>query len=158
MTAPQSRIRPVGAEAAALLAELHAEAFPPDQRWGADAIALMLALPAHFALLGVDGAEPLGFVMGRAVAGEAEVLTLAVHPAARRRGLGGALMAGLLARSQQLGAQAVFLEVAATNAAARGLYGRLGAQEAGLRRRYYPDGADAIVLRLPIIRGEEPAG
>ena len=44
-------IRRVGAEAAPLLAALHAEAFPPPQRWGAEAMALLLDLPGHLAQL-----------------------------------------------------------------------------------------------------------
>lgn len=138
----------VGAEAAPLLAALHAEAFPPAQRWGAEAIALLLGLPGHFALLASEGNAPLGFVMGRAAAGEAEVLTLAVRPAARRGGLGRALMRALLAEAARLGATELFLEVAESNVAARALYTGLGAVEAGRRRRYYPDGGDALVLRL----------
>lgn len=144
------RVAPAGAEAAALLAALHAEAFPPAERWGADAISLLAALPGHFALVATAGDEPAGFVLGRAAAGEAEVLTLAVAPAMRRGGAGRALMRALCAEAARRGAEAVFLEVAEGNPAARALYAGLGAQEAGRRRRYYPDGSDALVLRLPL--------
>lgn len=140
----------VGAEAAPLLAALHADAFPPDQRWGAEAMALLLALPGHFALLAAGPGGPFGFAMGRVAAGEAEVLTLAVRPAARRAGLGRGLMQALLAEAAQQGATELFLEVAESNAAARALYAALGAAEAGRRRRYYPDGGDALVLRLTL--------
>ena len=143
-------IRRVGAEAAPLLAALHAEAFPPPQRWGAEAMALLLDLPGHFALLAAEADSPLGFVMGRAAAGEAEVLTLAVRPEARGGGVGRRLMRALLAEAAVAGATELFLEVAETNAPARALYAGLGATEAGRRRRYYPDGGDALVLRLPI--------
>ncbi len=143
-------IRRVGGEAAPLLAALHAEAFPPAQRWGAEAIALLLGLPGHFALLAAEADSPLGFVMGRTAAGEAEVLTLAVRPEARRGGLGGGLMRALLAEASAAGATDLFLEVAETNLPARALYTGLGAIEAGRRRRYYPDGGDALVFRLPI--------
>jgi ribosomal-protein-alanine N-acetyltransferase len=88
--------------------------------------------------------------MGRVAAEEAEVLTLAVHPAARRGGIGAALMRGLMAESARRGGRDVFLEVSAGNEAARALYAGLGAAEAGWRRRYYPDGSDALVLRLPL--------
>lgn len=88
--------------------------------------------------------------MGRAVAGEAEVLTLAVHPAARRAGVGQALLAALAGEAARRGASVLFLEVSERNPAARGLYGRLGAVEAGRRRRYYPDGTDALLLRLKL--------
>lgn len=152
------RVAAVGAEAAAMLAEIHTAAFPPADRWGPDAIALLVALPGHFALLAERGGEPLGFVLGRAVAGEAEVLTLAVHPLARRLGVGRALMRALMEEAAGRGAETLFLEVAEGNSAARALYAGLCAAEAGRRRRYYPDGSDALVLALPLRPcGEEAA-
>ena len=46
---------PIGAEAAALLAAIHAESFPSNQAWDAEAIALMLGLPGHFRPAGANG-------------------------------------------------------------------------------------------------------
>jgi ribosomal-protein-alanine N-acetyltransferase len=151
-------ISPVGAGSAALLAALHAEAFPPEERWGPQAIALLLDLPGHFALLATQGEAPRGFVMGRVAADQAEVLTLAVRPEARQAGCGRALMEALAAAAARQGASELFLEVAETNRAARALYARLGATQAGRRRAYYPDGADALVLRLPLTRPGATAG
>ena len=128
---------------AALLAEIHAAAFPPAESWSRDVIALQLELPTTFALLHSAG----GFVMARAVADEAEILTLAVIPAFRRQGLGRRLLGAAMTRAAVLGAAAMFLEVATTNHAARGLYVAMGFVESGLRRRYYADGTDALVLR-----------
>ncbi len=145
-------LRSVGPEAAPLLAALHAAGFPVAERWGAQAIALMLDLPGHFALLAVDGDAPAGFAMGRVAADEAEVLTITIHPEARRAGLGLALMRALADEAMRRGAAELFLEVAETNAPARALYRRLGAIAAGRRRAYYPDGADALVLRLTLTR------
>jgi ribosomal-protein-alanine N-acetyltransferase len=145
-------------EAAELLAALHEEAFPPADRWGTQAIGLMLALPGHFALLAAAGAEPAGFAMGRVTAEEAEVLTLAVHPAQRRAGTGRALMLALMAEAAARGAESLFLEVSESNAAARALYAGLGAGQAGRRRRYYPDGSDALVLRLELSRPDAAPG
>lgn len=143
-------IRAAGPESALLLAALHASAFPVAERWSGQAIALMLELPGHFALLAVEGDAPLGFAMGRVAADQAEVLTLAVHPEARRAGLGLALMQALAGEAMNRGAVELFLEVAETNLPARALYQRLGATAAGRRRAYYPDGADALVLRMTL--------
>jgi ribosomal-protein-alanine N-acetyltransferase len=132
---------------AAALAGLHAAAFPPAEAWGPDAIALMLEMPGAYGLWR-PGA---GFVLARAAGGEAEILTLAVAPAARRQGLGTALMGGALAGAASRGAEAMFLEVAAENAAALALYRGLGFAEVGRRRRYYADGADALVLRRDLL-------
>jgi ribosomal-protein-alanine N-acetyltransferase len=143
-------IKAVGAEAAALLAEMHAESFPANQAWGVSAITLMLGLPGHFGLLAARQDQPLGFALGRAQADQAEILTIAVRPGARGQGVGRALVNALLAEAAKRGALELFLEVAEPNAAARALYTGAGAKEVGRRRRYYADGADALVLRLPL--------
>ncbi|MBR0648406.1 GNAT family N-acetyltransferase [Roseomonas terrae] len=128
-------------------------------RWRAQAIALLLELPGHFALLATAGDDPLGFGMGRVAADQAEVLTLAVRPSAQRGGVGRLLMQAITEEAAGRGATELFLEVAESNVAARCLYVSLGAIPAGRRRAYYPDGGDALVLRLPLIRpGAEGAG
>uniref|UniRef100_UPI001F012A0B GNAT family N-acetyltransferase n=1 Tax=Falsiroseomonas oryziterrae TaxID=2911368 RepID=UPI001F012A0B len=116
--------------------------FPAGERWGADAIRLMLEMPGAFGLVARDG-----FVLARVAADEAEILTLAVLPEARRQGVGGALLAGAMAAAAARGAAAMFLEVSEGNAAARALYAAAGFSGVGRRRRYYPDGSDAVVLR-----------
>jgi ribosomal-protein-alanine N-acetyltransferase len=128
---------------AAAAAMLHARAFPPGEAWGESAIALMLDLPGTFGVLRPHG----GFVLARVAADEAEILTLAVVPEARRAGLGGALLAEALAGARLRGAGAMFLEVSEANQAARALYARADFVEVGRRRRYYVDGSDALVLR-----------
>jgi ribosomal-protein-alanine N-acetyltransferase len=143
-------IEAVGAEAAALMAEMHAESFAANQAWGVSAITLMLGLPGHFGLLAVRQDAPLGFALGRVQADQAEILTIAVRPGARGQGVGRALLHGLLAEAAKRGALELFLEVAEPNAAARALYAGAGAKEVGRRRRYYADGADALVLRLSV--------
>ncbi len=125
------------------LAALHAAAFPPAQAWGADTIGLLLALPGAFGLW----RDYAGLVLARMAADEAEVLTIGVAPDTRRRGHGAALLRGALAAARARGAGAMFLEVAAGNAPALALYAREGFAEVGRRRRYYADGADALVLR-----------
>lgn len=157
MSRPEPAIGPLGvpsAVAAPALAALHALAFPPGQAWGADAIALMLDMPGVFGLW--RPAE--GFVLARVAADEAEILTLGVVPAARRRGLGAALLRGAMAEARARGAGALYLEVAAGNLAALALYAGLGCVEAGRRPRYYEDGQDALVLRCALAKGEAGAG
>jgi ribosomal-protein-alanine N-acetyltransferase len=131
------------AEDAPALAALHAAAFPPAERWGADAIRLMLEMPGAFGLH-LPGA---GFVLARVAADEAEILTLAIASAMRRRGHGGALLAAAMAQSVLRGAREMFLEVSDRNIPARALYAAAGFAELGRRARYYADGSDALVLR-----------
>ncbi len=143
------RVTPAGPEAAALLARLHAAAFPDGGAWGAEAFTALLSAPGARALLaGAEGAAE-GFIAFRTAADEGEVLTLAVVPAARRRGRGAALLAAALEAMAAAGARRAFLEVAADNAAAIALYEGGGFARSGLRRRYYarPGGrADALVM------------
>lgn len=130
---------------ATLFAELHAEAF--EAPWGASAFAVILADEGT-----ILAAEPDGFILCRAVADEAEVLTLAVRPTARRSGIGSRLVREGARLAAARGARRLFLEVADDNAAALALYARCGFQPVGRRRRYYgrPDGSevDARVLAL----------
>jgi ribosomal-protein-alanine N-acetyltransferase len=129
------------------LAALHAVAFPPAEQWGAEAIRVLLGLPGGFGLL----RPGVGFVLARVAADEAEILTLAVVPAARRQGHGEALLAGAMAAAVARGAGAMFLEVSEQNEAARALYAAAGFAEAGRRRGYYPDGSDALVLKRGLL-------
>jgi ribosomal-protein-alanine N-acetyltransferase len=89
-------------------------------------------------------------LLARITADEAEILTLAVAPAARRRGVGAALVDRAMQRAAAAGAGAMFLEVASGNQAARALYERAGFIRVGRRARYYPNGGDALVLRADL--------
>ena len=130
---------------------LHAAAFDPP--WGAAEIERLMRIMGGFAVLSGGGA-PEGFILARTVADEAEILTLAVAPAFRRRGTGRALVEAVAAEAQRRGAKTVFLEVATDNPGAIALYEAAGFSRAGLRRAYYarPDArpADALVLRRPL--------
>ncbi len=130
-------VAPVGAEAAAALAAIHATAF--DRPWDADAFAGFIAQPGVLALAEGEG----GFILVRRVLDEAEVLTLAVRPSARRRGLGRRLTEAAAGRMAAAGAVELRLEAAADNAAARALYATCGFRETGLRRGYYARDAGA---------------
>lgn len=133
---------------AAILAAVHATAFPPRERWGIDAISLQLALPGVFGFLDPRG----GMLLARATGDEAEILTLAVEPRTRRQGVATALLTKALAEARRRGARSVLLEVSVNNAAARALYRRAGFVEVGRRPRYYADGSDAMILRVALPR------
>lgn len=124
------------------LAALHARCFP--DAWNAAAITALLATPGTFAFAHDDG-----FVLARAVADEAEILTLAVHPEKRGKGLGRALLQATISKARALGAKSIFLEVGVDNPPARALYAGLGFAKVGARKAYY-NGGDALVLRLPL--------
>ncbi len=131
---------------AAVMAAIHAGAFPSAETWDAAAIATLLGQPGVFGCVDTRG----GMVMARQAADEAEVLTLAVQPAVRGCGIGAGLLAAAARRAAGLGAAVLFLEVSEANGPARRLYARAGFVQAGLRRGYYADGASALVLRKPL--------
>ena len=128
------------------LAALHGACFRDAPRaWSAAEFAVLLAQPQ---VLLIPGAT--GFALGRVAGPEAELMTLAVAPAARRQGQGQALLAEFERQACLRAASEAFLEVAADNAAAIALYEAAGWVRAGMRRDYYRDGAakrDALVLR-----------
>ncbi|MDP2079549.1 MAG: GNAT family N-acetyltransferase [Pseudotabrizicola sp.] len=134
---------------AAELAAIHAACFTLPRPWNASEIKALLYSP-HVFLLSESG----GFLLGRAVAGEAELLTLAVLPTNQRRGIGSRLVQGFLAEAGSRDAKHAFLEVAAGNTPAIALYEQAGFVLAGRRKQYYsaPDGEsdDALVLSRAI--------
>jgi ribosomal-protein-alanine N-acetyltransferase len=93
----------------------------------------------------------IGYVIAHHALDEAEILNLGVAPARQRRGIGRALVQGMLALLRQQGVAKVFLEVRESNGAARRLYGALGFALVGRRRDYYRlPTEDAVVLRIAI--------
>ncbi len=78
-------VETVGPASSALLAEIHADSF--DAPWAADEFEALLASPGTQALVGLEHGEPLGFILIRTAADEAEIITLATRPQARRRGV-----------------------------------------------------------------------
>ncbi|MDB6176852.1 GNAT family N-acetyltransferase [Paracoccus sp. Z330] len=128
------------------LAALHHLCFQSAPRpWSANEFAGILETRGAFLVT-----RPNGFLLGRAIAGEAELLTLAVDPRHRRLGTGAILSTEFAARARNQGAETAFLEVAADNIAARSLYQRMGWTESGRRRDYYGAGRDALTLRLEL--------
>jgi [ribosomal protein S18]-alanine N-acetyltransferase len=133
------------------LADLHARAFAgtPPRPWSAAEFA---GLMAHAATVMVHA--PQGFALGRCLGEDAELLTLAVAPEARRQGRGAALVLAFEAEARAQGAQRVVLEVAESNAGARGLYARLGYAAVGRRPGYFRrrsgTAVDGLVLAKPL--------
>jgi [ribosomal protein S18]-alanine N-acetyltransferase len=83
----------------------------------------------------------------------ADVQTIAVVPEFEGKGIGSAILTELLDEAQRRGATEVLLEVRADNPRAQALYVRFGFEQIHVRRRYYRDGTDALIMRLTLTEG-----
>jgi ribosomal-protein-alanine N-acetyltransferase len=123
--------------------------------WGEEAFATYLSNGNSLCLVAQQGEGPDGFIVARAAGGEAEILNIAVAEAARRRGVGGALVRASIAWSvERHAAEVIYIEVAEGNRAARAFYHQLGFTAFGRREQYYRHGRDrpeaAIIMRLAL--------
>jgi ribosomal-protein-alanine N-acetyltransferase len=142
-TAPAlSEARPADAAA---IAALHKASF--QRGWGEEEVYSLLIDKNVIAHRAVTGRVMAGFILSRLAAGEAEILSIAIAPKQRGRGLSRPLLDLNLRRLAGLGARTVFLEVDENNAPARALYRRAGFADVGRRKSYYQSGANALVLR-----------
>jgi len=143
------RLEPAHARVAGAL---HRQSF--DAPWSDEAFAKLLEQPGVAGLMW-PASDPKGFILIRAVADEAEILTLAVAPAHRRQGIAADLLNEACRMLRAGGTHRLFLEVAADNAAARALYISYGFAVTGRRARYYDRGdapkADAIIMSLDLV-------
>lgn len=134
------------------LAALHKACFTMPRPWSETEFAGLLSLKDVFLTIG----EGPSFALGRVVAGEAELLTLAVAPSAQGRGLGRAALDAYESDARALGGEVSFLEVAEPNTTAITLYLSHGYTESGRRHAYYSgangEKADALVLSKPLKR------
>ena len=84
------------------------------------------------------GREVVGYCVLSHAAGETHLLNLCVRPESQRQGVGEKLLVHLTALARRHDAEIIFLEVRVSNAAARSLYDKMGFNELGTRKDYYP--------------------
>jgi len=138
------------------IAEIHSLSFR--HNWNIEEFARMKAQDGNIVLVARRSSPygtrtPLGFLVLRLAADEAEVITIAVHPRQRGRGIGKRLMEAGLFRLYGERCRHLFLEVDAANESALLLYRSLGFKEVGQRKGYYGDsGGDgtALVMRVDL--------
>jgi ribosomal-protein-alanine acetyltransferase len=121
--------------------------------WSPALMRAELSAAHSYYLVAEDHGEIVAYAGLRAVAGatDADIQTIAVAPAARRLGLGRALMVAMIGEATRRGARQVFLEVRDDNPNAQRLYDSLGFHPIAVRQHYYqPDDVDAIVMRLDL--------
>jgi ribosomal-protein-alanine N-acetyltransferase len=126
-------------------------------RWGPNAVQRALRDRATNIAVARDGDGTLvGFGIMKYADTEAHLLLFGVVPAARRRGVGSALLEWLEATAATAGIELVFLETRAGNDGARAFYGRLGYRELSLLRGYYRGQEDAIRLGKDLTAAARP--
>ena len=155
--APQtkSRIRQATSFDASLLAALHKACFDnaEGEAWSDSAMTQFIVSPSTVTLLatiGPNSAEPIGFVIARKAADEAELLTIGVLADYRKTGFGGSLLRQAMLDLKAAGARALYLEVDDTNHPALALYRRHGASVVGSRPGYYENGSNAAILQVDL--------
>jgi len=138
------------------LADIHASTFT--HPWNPDEFGRLMAQDGVMILTARRSSpygtrNPLGFLILRTVADEAEVLTIAVDPRHQGRGIARKLMQEGLFRLYGERCSHLFLEVDAANTAALNLYRGLGFRQVGERKGYYRSGegdGTALVMRIDL--------
>ncbi len=126
-------------------------AAPEAAAWSSAALADSLEHYPSYFLVGWQGEELSGFISGRKVVDEGEIMNLAVRPHSRRQGVGKALVKSLLKLFAREAVHKVFLEVRESNGQAIAFYQELGFRQAGRREGYYRDPVEgALILSVRI--------
>jgi [ribosomal protein S18]-alanine N-acetyltransferase len=144
-------VRLAGAADAPELSQVHCASFA--EGWSSSDFVTWLSRPDSFAALSLRERDAVAFGLVLAAGDEAELLTIATRPDARRRGLGREILQALDEEARRRGLRRWVLEVARNNVAALGLYKSCGFVEIGVRKAYYPQGeerVDALVLAGPV--------
>lgn len=89
---------------------------------------------------------PVGFITYSVSVDTADLQDVFVLKDYRKRGIGGALVKEFIFGAQEKGAEKLFLEVRESNTVAQKLYLSTGFTKLSIRKKYYSDGENAIVL------------
>ena len=150
MAAPRPEIRPFRLWDLGRILEIERASFPREA-YEAALFRELYRDCGQFFLVARLGCRIAGYVVTSVAGGEAELVSIAVDPAYRNRGVAGALMRRTLAALRRRKVAALRLMVRPGNAAAVAFYRRWGFQRTGYARHYYDDGGAAVrmTLRFP---------
>ena len=143
------------------LSEIQAmlQSSPEAAQWTPDSLLEIFMKNTRYFFIASENQKVTGFTAGRTMLEEAEVLNLAVDPAVRRKGTGGALLRVLLEAFRREAVVKVFLEVRESNLPAIGFYRKAGFQQVGKRPGYYRDPVEAaLVLAVRLDSGASGGG
>lgn len=116
--------------------------------WSERSVAGELDNPLSLWLVCVEDDRVIGYVGSQTVIDETDMMNVAVHPDARRRGIAESLISALVLELKKRNSRCLALEVRASNEPAIGLYHKMGFALAGRRPNYYRNPReDALILR-----------
>jgi ribosomal-protein-alanine N-acetyltransferase len=126
---------------------------PEAAAWTAVSLKEIIDQNPRYFFLAIQDCETVGFISGRRILEEGEILNMAVEPRTRRKGVARALLGALLEEFRREEVLQVFLEVRESNAAAIAFYRKSGFEKTGKRPRYYREPEEAaLVLNLNLGR------
>jgi len=141
-------------EDATQFAAVHAAAFSAQEAWSEKSFADLLILPSTLALMIEQNGQADAILLVQKTPDTAEILTIAVDPAAQRRGRARQLIFAAAQLLGQSGQEKILLDVAADNKGALALYQALGFKQDGRRRAYYRragvGAVDAVLMSRPV--------
>ena len=126
------------------MAEIEREAF--DQPWNERMFIPEVEDENAYYLVGVRGDEVICYGGFHKVLDEAHITNIAVRADSRGRGIGTLLMSELISRARMLGVKYMTLEVRDNNENAIKLYKSFGFTVEGIRKRYYNNVHDALIM------------
>lgn len=133
----------------AQIAQIEKDAF--DEPWSVAMFLPELEDENAVYVVGVEnGAEVLCYGGFHRVLDEGHITNIAVRADRRSQGIGKALVAEMIMRAKQTGVARMTLEVKDNNIRAVNLYKSFGFEVEGIRKRYYANRYDALVMWLTI--------
>ena len=142
---PRSTLRMLRAEDAGAVGEILRQS-PEAVFWPEASVKEVLEWKGILGIASEIAGKMTGFLIGRQTGDEAEVLNLAVVPANRRKGEGGALLKMAVEEFRMRGVRRMFLEVRESNAEGIAFYGKHGLSKTGRREEYYRDPSEAAIV------------
>ena len=130
------------------IAELEKQCF--SDPWPEESFEGSIDSPFFYGILFEEAGQVCAYACEMVVFEDAEILNVAVAPSFRRQGLGVKLLLALEAYAKAHGAERLLLEVREGNVSARGLYEKQGFSSFGIRKNYYEDGENAVVMQKTI--------
>lgn len=123
----------------------------PEEPWSEQALGVLCRDHGTGYVAVDDAGRVLAYVGMTYAADEGSITNVATHPAARRKGLGRAVVGALLAKASELALAFVYLEVRPSNEAAIALYQSLGFETVGRRKNFYRHPTeDALLMQAAI--------